>query len=46
MVKLRLNHVFFVLSLEKKKKQQNKTKKKRCFNPGKKLLTQGPAFLY
>ena len=38
MVKLRLNNDFFVLLLGKKKK--------RCFNPGKKVLTQGPAFLY
>ena len=37
MVKLRLNNDFFVLLLGKKK---------RCFNPGKKVLTQGPAFLY
>ena len=35
MVKLRLNHVFFVLSLEKKKKQQNKTKKKGVLTQGK-----------
>ena len=37
MVKLRLNNDFFVLLLGKKKKR-------RCFNPGKKVLTQGPAF--
>ena len=36
MVKLRLNNDFFVLLLEKK----------TCFNPGKKVLTQEPAFLY
>lgn len=38
MVKLRLNNDFFVLLLEKKKKG--------VLTQGKKVLTQGPAFLY
>ena len=36
----------FFLFCHLKKKTTKQNKKKRCFNPGKKLLTQGPAFLY